>query len=102
MPVDRDPWKRDRRNRGARSGLGSGPRSRRERFREYARGFPQRLAGGLLEAIGELLFVIVIAVTSVVIYGEVRWPFVAAVFFGSNALLLVVALVMWARGSRRP
>ncbi|RUR01261.1 hypothetical protein [Labedella endophytica] len=54
------------------------------------------------EVIGELVFFGLVVLVSWLVYGELRWPFVAAVFLGVNAVLVVIALAVWlGRRARR-
>ncbi|WP_166409088.1 hypothetical protein [Labedella phragmitis] len=54
-----------------------------------------------LEVIGEIVFAALIALVSHLVYGEVRWLFVAAVWLAVNGVLLLLAAVVWLRGRRR-
>lgn len=70
-------------------------------FRRWLRDVPSRLFGVLLEIVGELVLVGLAALVSFLVYGEVRWLFVAAVWFGVNGALVVIAIVVWLWGRRR-
>jgi hypothetical protein len=65
------------------------------------RSAPRLLASVALEIVGEIVFAALIALVSYVVYGEVRWLFVAAVWLAVNGVLLLLALVVWLRGRRR-
>lgn len=84
-----DPWKRDR---GARRGSDGGSGSER---RVKRHGFVSWLGDIAWEVIGELVFFGLVVLVSWLIYEEVRWPFVAAVYLGVNAVLVVIALAVW-------
>jgi asparagine N-glycosylation enzyme membrane subunit Stt3 len=72
-------------------------------FRRWLRDVPSRLFDVLLEIVGELVLVGLAALVSFLVYGEVRWLFVAAVWIGVNATLVVIALValLWRRRRSR-
>lgn len=80
-----------RRDRGARS---TGKRSR------GVRSIPLLLASVAAEIVGEIVFAALIVLVSFLIYGEVRWLFAAAVWLGVNAVLMVIALLVWGRRRR--
>jgi hypothetical protein len=89
------PLRRDRqklRHEGTTGGL-----------RRWIRDLPSRLSDVLLEIIGEVVLVGLAALVSFLVYGEVRWPFVAAVWFGVNGTLVVIAIValLWRRRRSR-
>jgi hypothetical protein len=66
-------------------------------WRELASG----LASIVWEVVGELVFLVLVGLVSWLVYEELRWPFIATVFFSVNAVLLLIAVVAWARGRRR-
>jgi uncharacterized membrane protein YbhN (UPF0104 family) len=61
------------------------------------------VAGVIWEIVGEVVFLALVGLVSWLVYGEFRWPFIAAVFLGVNAVLVLLALLVWIRrrGSRR-
>lgn len=88
QPLQRD---RQRLRRGGRAGG----------FRRWLADLPARVLAVSGEILGELLLAALAAVISVLVYGEVRWLFVAAVWFGVNAVLVVIALAVWVGHRRR-
>ncbi|RWZ68602.1 hypothetical protein ELQ92_05215 [Labedella populi] len=71
------------------------------RSRRGLRAVPLLLASVAFEIVGEIVFAALIALVSFLVYGEVRWLFVAAVWLAVNAVLLLLALIVWLRGRRR-
>ena len=52
------------------------------------------------EVVGELVFLGLVGLVSWLVYEELRWPFIAAVFLGVNAVLAVIAVIVWGRRRR--
>lgn len=55
------------------------------------------------EVLLEVVFLVLVGLVSWLVYGDLRWGFIAVVFLGVNAVLAVIALAAFARrrGRRR-
>ena len=73
----------------------AGPASAGRRPRRRSRRSP--VIVGVWEALLEVVFLGLVCLVSWLVYDELRWPFIAAVFLAVNAVLLVLALVAWLR-----
>jgi hypothetical protein len=93
MPAEPERRRRDR--RAAREPAAPA------RVARGLRSVPRLLASVGLEIVGEIVFAGLIALVSYLVYGEVRWLFVAAVWLAVNGVLLLLALAVWLRGRRR-
>jgi hypothetical protein len=58
------------------------------------------VASVIWEVVGEVVFLALVGLVSWLVYEELRWPFIAAVFLGVNAVLVVIALIVWVRRRR--
>lgn len=97
QPAER--WKRDRSSRNRPAGGRSGvSRDERAPARGSARGVR---VGWLPELLGEVVFLGLVILVSWLVYGSVRWPFVAVVFLAVNAALAVIALAVFLVRARR-
>lgn len=56
---------------------------------------------GVWELLLEVVFFALVVLVSWLVYEEVRWPFVATVFLGVNAVLLALLVIGWLRRRRR-
>ncbi len=89
----REPLRRDRkavRAAGRAGGIARGIRS-----------VPGLVASVALEIVAEIVFAALVALVSYLVYGEVRWLFVAAVWLAVNGVLVLLAVGVWLRGRRR-
>lgn len=65
------------------------------------RSLPLLIASVGFEIVGEVVFAALIALVSFLVYGEVRWLFVATVWLAVNGVLLLLALILWLRARKR-
>jgi hypothetical protein len=82
--------RRDR--RVARDSVGSG---------RGLRTLPLLIASVGFEIIGEIVFAGLVVLVSFLVYGEIRWLFVAMVWLAVNGVLLLLASIAWLRGRKR-